>query len=231
MKKDLIMIIEDEEVISQFISLKLQIEGYKTIEANNGSKGLSLISSHCPDLILLDLGLPDIDGIDVITEIRSWSTVPIIVISARHDNHYIIESLEKGADDYITKPFDNDILMARIKTALRRGHISKSIKSLNGGIYKSGDLVIDYDKRLVTIEGEIVKLTPIEYKIIVLLSLNAGAVMTHEFLSKEIWGPHINKNDALRVNVANLRRKIEKNTSNPKYILTEMGVGYRMIEN
>lgn len=224
------MIVEDEEAISEFISVKLELQGYRTLKAVNGQEAISLASSHCPDLILLDLGLPDMDGMEVIESIRSWSLVPVIIVSARHEEKFIISALDSGADDYITKPFNNAILMARIRTALRKGHISKIKNSKINQSFSLGDLYIDYDKRIVTVAEKAVHLTPIEYRIIVLLSLNAGTVLTHEFLCRELWGPYVSKSKALRVNVANLRRKIEKNTADPQYILTEMGVGYRMLE-
>ena len=228
--KYVVMIVEDEEMISDFISVKLELQGYRTIKATNGGEAISFASSYCPDLILLDLGLPDMDGMEVLESIRSWSLVPVIIISARHDERVIVSALDGGADDYITKPFNNAILVARIRTALRKGHIAKIKSSDIHEYFSLGDLHIDYDKRIVTVGEETIHLTPIEYRIIVLLSLNAGTVLTHEFLCKELCGPHVSKNKALRVNVANLRRKIEEDTSKPKYILTEMGVGYRMLE-
>lgn len=229
--KHVIMIVEDEEAIIEFISLKLELQGYRILKAVNGKEAISLVSSHCPDLILLDLGLPDMDGMEVLESIRSWSLVPVIIISARHEEKFIVSALDSGADDYITKPFNNAILVARIRTALRKGHISKIKNSNVNKSFYLADLHIDYDKRIVTMAGKTVHLTPSEYRIIVLLSLNVGTVLTHEFLCHELWGPYINKSKALRVNVANLRRKIEKDTTDPQYIITEMGVGYRMLES
>ncbi len=228
--KHLIMIVEDEEAIIEFISVKLEIQGYRTLKALNGKEAISFAASYCPDLILLDLGLPDIDGMEVLEAIRKWSLVPVIIISARQEEKFIVTALDSGADDYITKPFSNVILMARIRTALRKGHISKIKNSKVNEFFRLGDLQIDYDKRIVTVENRVIHLTPIEYRIIVLLSLNVGTVLTHEFLCHELWGPYTDKSKALRVNVANLRRKIEKDTADPQYILTEMGVGYRMLE-
>ncbi len=228
--KHLIMIVEDEDAIMEFISVKLVLQGYRTLKAVNGQEAISFASSYCPDLILLDLGLPDMDGLEVLDSIRSWSQIPVIIISARHEERIIVSALDGGADDYITKPFNNVILMARIRTALRKGHMTKIKNSMRDQLFRLGDLYIDYDRRIVTVEGNAVHLTPIEYRIIVLLSLNVGIVLTHEFLCRELWGPYVNKSKALRVNVANLRRKIEKNTADPQYILTEMGVGYRMLE-
>lgn len=228
--KHLIMIVEDEEPIIDFISVKLELQGYRTLKAVNGQEAISFATSYCPDLILLDLGLPDMDGMEVLAAIRRWSLIPVIIISARQEEKYIVSALDSGADDYITKPFNNVILMARIRTALRKGHISKIKNSNVNEFFTLGDLHIDYDKRIVTLDNKEVHLTPIEYRIIVLLSLNAGTVLTHEFLCQELWGPYVDKSKALRVNVANLRRKVEKDTAEPKYILTEMGVGYRMLE-
>ena len=228
--KHLIMIVEDEEAIIQFISVKLELQGYRTLKAVNGQEAISLAASYCPDLILLDLGLPDRDGMEVLEAIRTWSLVPVIIISARQEEKFIVSALDSGADDYITKPFNNVILMARIRTALRKGHVSKIKNSKVNESFRLGDLHIDYDKRIVTLDKRVIHLTPIEYRIIVLLSLNVGTVLTHEFLCLELWGPYADKSKALRVNVANLRRKIEKDTAAPQYILTEMGVGYRMLE-
>ena len=228
--KHLIMIVEDEEAIIQFISVKLELQGYRTLKAVNGQEAISLAASYCPDLILLDLGLPDRDGMEVLEAIRTWSLVPVIIISARQEEKFIVSALDSGADDYITKPFNNVILMARIRTALRKGHVSKIKNSKVNESFRLGDLHIDYDKRIVTLDKRVIHLTPIEYRIIVLLSLNVGTVLTHEFLCHELWGPYVGKSTALRVNVANLRRKIEKDTAAPQYILTEMGVGYRMLE-
>lgn len=228
--RHVVMIVEDEEQIIEFISVKLELQGYRTVKAVNGQEAISFATSYCPDLILLDLGLPDMDGMEVLRSIRSWSLVPVIIISARHEEKIIVSALDSGADDYITKPFSNAILLAKIRTALRKGHISKIKSSKINQSFSLANLHIDYDKRRVTVSGKAVHLTPIEYRIIVLLSLNAGTVLTHEFLCRELWGPYTNKSKALRVNVANLRRKIEKNTADPQYILTEMGVGYRMLE-
>lgn len=228
--KHLIMIVEDEDAIIEFISVKLELQGYRTLKAVNGQEAISFASSYCPDLILLDLGLPDMDGMEVLDSIRRWSLIPVIIISARHEEKNIVSALDSGADDYITKPFNNVILMARIRTALRKGHMLKIKNSEGDQSFRLGGLYIDYDRRIVTVDQEAVHLTPIEYRIIVLLSLNVGIVLTHEFLCRELWGPYVDKSKALRVNVANLRRKIEKNTADPQYILTEMGVGYRMLE-
>lgn len=226
MKKLLILLIEDETAISNFISTILTANQYNVMKADNGKDGITLAASHCPDLILLDLGLPDMDGEEIMKKIRTWSNVPIIVVSAREYERDKVRLLDLGADDYITKPFGTSELMARIRTALRHS---------NNGLLESeitiGGLNINYEKRIVKVEDKEVHLTPIEYKIITLLSKNIGKVLTHENIIKEIWGPYVNESQALRVNMANIRRKIERNPAEPRYIITEVGVGYRMVDD
>lgn len=226
MNKLLILLIEDETAISNFISTILTANQYNVMKADNGKDGITLAASHCPDLILLDLGLPDMDGEEIMKKIRTWSNVPIIVVSAREYERDKVRLLDLGADDYITKPFGTSELMARIRTALRHS---------NNGLLESeitiGGLNINYEKRIVKVEDKEVHLTPIEYKIITLLSKNIGKVLTHENIIKEIWGPYVNESQALRVNMANIRRKIERNPAEPRYIITEVGVGYRMVDD
>ncbi len=225
-----ILIVEDESGISNFISAILKSNNYSVIKTEKGQEAISMVASHCPDLILLDLGLPDIDGIEVLKNIRQWTSTPIIIVSARGNEREKVEMLDLGADDYITKPFGTSELLARIRTAVR--HNQKGISdnfSETGKVCING-LMIDFDKRTVKLDGNEVHFTPIEYKIVVLLSKYAGKVLTHDFIIKEIWGPYANENQALRVNMANIRRKIEKNPAEPKYIVTEIGVGYRMNE-
>jgi two-component system KDP operon response regulator KdpE len=228
--KIMILIIEDESAISNFISATLTSNDYQVIKATKGKEGISLVTSHCPDLVLLDLGLPDIDGIEVLKNIREWSAIPIIILSARGHEREKVEALDLGADDYITKPFGTSELLARIRTAVR--HSRKIGKSDEPEATKIniGDLVIDDEKRIVHLNDKEIHFTPIEYKIMLLLSSNAGKVLTHDFITKNIWGPYTNENQTLRVNMANIRRKIEINPAEPKYILTEVGVGYRMVE-
>lgn len=227
--KLLILLVEDEAVICNFISTILTTHNYNVIKANNGKDAISLATSHCPDLILLDLGLPDMDGEDIIKQIRSWSTLPIIVVSAREYEQDKVRALDLGADDYITKPFGTSELLARIRTGIR--HSNKMCSNSPESEISIGNLNINYEKRTVKVEDKVVHLTPIEYKIITLLSKNIGKVLTHENIIKEIWGPFINENQALRVNMANIRRKIEKNPAEPQYIITEVGVGYRMVDD
>lgn len=228
--KPLVLIVEDESGIRNFMSTVVGSNGYDVIRAVAGKEAMSMIASHCPDLVLLDLGLPDMDGIEVLKSIRQWTGVPVIVVSAREMEREKVEALDLGADDYITKPFGTSELLARLRTALRHSHANNK----EGGLISSkaviGDLEVNYEKRLVSIAGEEVHLTPIEYKIIVLLSEHLGRVLTYDSIIKEVWGPHANEVQALRVNMANIRRKLETNPAEPKYIVTEVGVGYRMVE-
>ena len=227
-----VLIIEDEKSICDFISKTLNSHEYKVTIANNGKDGLTNITSQLPDLVLLDLGLPDMDGLEVIRETRRWSSLPIIVISARIQEKEKVAALDAGADDYITKPFGTFELLARIRTAIR--HSAKNVADPTNvnRPYKAGDLMIDFEKRLVTIAGVEVHLTRVEYKIVSLLAQNSGRVMTYDTLIDQVWGPYADDNNRiLRVNMANIRRKIEENPGEPKYIFTELGVGYRMLED
>lgn len=227
-----ILLIEDEKNICNFIATTLRTQDYKVNFAGNAANGLAMAASGCPDLILLDLGLPDMDGIDVIHSIRQWSNIPIIVISARTQEKEKVDALDSGADDYITKPFGTSELMARIRTALRRSSINGSTSVSARNRYAAKGLVIDYDKHIITVEGEIVHFTQIEYKILTFLARNAGKVITYDTLITHVWGPYADSNNRiLRVNMANIRRKLEQNPADPQYIFTEIGIGYRMIDN
>jgi two-component system KDP operon response regulator KdpE len=228
--KLLILLVEDEIAISNFISTILTHNNYSVLKADKGKDAIKYTATNCPDLILLDLGLPDMDGIEVLKSIREWSGIPIIVVSARGHEREKVEALDLGADDYITKPFGTSELLARIRTAVRHNRKMREDSHLEGDKIIIGNLCIDYEKRIVKVEDKEVHLTPIEYKIIVLLSQNVGKVLTHDFIMKEIWGPYLNENQTLRVNMANIRRKIENNPAEPKYIVTEVGVGYRMVD-
>lgn len=231
-KKIKILLIEDEPTISKFIDATLSANHYKVILCRTGREGIGLISSHCPDLVLLDLGLPDMDGLQVIKEVKEWSFLPILVVSARDDEYSKVQALDAGADDYITKPFGTSELLARIRTALRHYIKADSKGGKTKSSYKAKDFLIDFDKHLVTIRGEEVHLTQIEYKLVSLLAQNPGKVLTYDSIITKIWGPYAEKdNQILRVNMANIRRKIEKNPVEPEYILTEIGVGYRMVED
>ena len=230
-EKRTILVIEDERAISNFICRALTASDYKAISAFSGKEGLSLFFSHFPDLVLLDLGLPDMDGMKIIRSIREWSLMPIIVVSARGMEDDKVEALDAGADDYITKPFGTNELLARIRNVLRHWHSRRDLSLESLGTFRTGELAIDFDKRRVFVRGEEVHLTQNEYKIVALLSKYSGRVMTYEYLIKEIWGPYAKAdNQILRVNMANIRRKIEDNPADPRYIITEVGVGYRMME-
>ena len=226
-----ILVIEDEKNILSFITSVLSSQHYQVIPAATGTEGLSLASSQCPDLILLDLGLPDIDGMEVISKIREWSSVPILVISARALEDDKVLALDAGADDYITKPFGNSELLARIRTALRHSSRMQTDGELSDRPYRSKGLMIDFEKRIVSRDGKEIHLTQNEYKIVALLARNCGRVLTYDRLIEHIWGPYSeNDNTILRVNMANIRRKLEPNPAEPVYIFTEVGVGYRMAD-
>lgn len=228
--KQTILIIEDEKHIGNYMETIVIANQYKALRAVNGLQGLSLCTSHHPDLILLDLGLPDIDGMEVLQRIRGFSNVPIIVVSARNQEREKVAVLDGGADDYITKPFGAEELLARIRTALR--HSARMADSfVQEQKYSTEGLEIDFDKRLVILNGKEIHLTQIEYKLVSLLAKNAGKVLTYDYILKEIWGPYADTdNQILRVNMANIRRKLENNPAEPFYIFTEIGVGYRMRE-
>ncbi len=230
--RDKVLVIEDEQTISNFISAILGANGYDVLVARTGMMADSMISSHCPDIIILDLGLPDMDGMTILRRVRSWSKVPILVVSARSHEKDKVEALDAGADDYLTKPFGTEELLARIRAAVRHTRTPVGSESVaNTGIFKTGELVIDYAKHRVYIAGEDARLTQNEYKLVSLLGLHAGKVLTYDYLIRELWGPSARSdNQILRVNMANIRRKIEKNPAQPVYIFTEVGVGYRMAE-
>ncbi len=230
--KQKILIVEDETRISNFMSAVLSANGYDTITAADGRSARSMLSSHCPDLVILDLGLPDLDGLEIIRSAREWTQLPIIVVSARMHEHDKVEALDAGADDYITKPFGTSELLARIRTALRHTRAGASSDAVSaGGIFTAGALTIDYNKHWALVDGENVHLTQNEYRIVSLLGLHAGKVLTYDYILKALWGPGVSgNNQVLRVHMANIRRKIEKNPAEPEFIFTEVGVGYRMIE-
>ena len=222
-----VLLIEDDKSISGFITTSLESNGYRVTSALSGREGLSLSASLCPGVILLDLGLPDIDGCEILKQLRSWSSVPIIVISARSKEQDKVSALDLGADDYITKPFGTAELMARIRTSLRHRHPVSPDR-----IYRALDLEINFEKRLIRLAGREIHLTQIEYQLLTLLAENSGRVLTYSYLMNAIWGPYMDSNNQiLRVNMANIRRKIEKNPAQPQYVFTEIGIGYRMLEN
>jgi two-component system KDP operon response regulator KdpE len=226
-KAHTVLIVEDETAIRNFISATLVAGGYQTLHAATGQQAEALIRSKQPDVILLDLGLPDMDGIEILQGVRQTSNLPVIVVSARGHEHEKVSALDLGADDYIVKPFGSEELLARIRTAIR--HSTKLVAGEPAGVFTSGGLTADFERRLITLDGEIVHLTQNEYKILTLFCRHAGHVLTHDFIIKNVWGPYAPYDiQILRVNMANIRRKIEKNPAEPQYILTEVGVGYRM---
>ena len=232
MIRDKIILVEDDPSICQFLTTTLTANAYDVVLAETGKSALDMIASHCPDVILLDLGLPDMDGNDVIRQLRAWTRTPIIVLSARNTELDKATALDLGADDYLAKPFGTVELLARIRAALRhtRTNLENDELALTGR-YQVGDLAVDYKKHKVFLAGEDTHLTPNEYKIVALLGRRAGQVLTYKFMMKELWGPSVGSdNKLLRVHMANIRRKIEPNPLEPRYVFTEVGVGYRMAD-
>ena len=226
------LIIEVEKSIRDFMAKTLQSHDYKVTTAETGTEGKTLIASILPDVVLLDLGLPDMDGLEIIKSVREWSSIPIIVISARTQEKEKVAALDVGADDYITKPFGTFELQARIRTALRHSNKMVDDAANANRPYQAGEIKIDFEKRIVSVKGEEVHFTRVEYKIISLLAQNSGKVLTYDTIINHVWGPYADDNNRiLRVNMANIRRKIEENPGEPKYIFTELGVGYRMLED
>lgn len=226
-----ILVVEDDRPIRNFITAALSSQGYRHIETDKGNEAITLSISNHPDLIILDLGLPDIDGTEVIKKVRELLSIPIIIVSARENERQKVEALDMGADDYLTKPFGISELLARIRVSLRHTKVSGNAEKDNVKTFEVKALKIDFDKRKVTVDDNEIHLTPIEYKIIVLLAKYSGKVLTHNFITREIWGTSLgNETQSLRVFMANLRRKIEKDPAQPEYIYTEVGVGYRMVE-
>lgn len=225
-----ILVVEDDKGIGDFLRAQLEASAYRVVMAATGEQGISLAASHCPELVLLDLGLPDMDGMEVLAAIRGWSTLPVVVVSARRQEEDIVRALDAGADDYITKPFSNSVLMARVRTALRSKALAGGGQPQSRQCFGGGSLSIDHERRQVAAWGRNVHLTPIEYKILALLAQNAGQVITYAAIRRELWGPYAGDNRILRVNMANLRRKIEENSADPRFVLTEVGVGYRMVD-
>lgn len=222
-----VLIIEDDKSIQNLLRISLRASGYECEVTETGLSGLSLQMANNPDIILLDLGLPDIDGSEVLAQIRMGSSVPVIVISAREQEREKVAALDAGADDYITKPFNIPELLARIRVALRHALPQDTAPTR----FSMGGLMIDFERRIVTVDGQEVHLTPIEYKLLVLLAEHSGKVLTHQFIQKKVWGYETNDEyQSLRVFMANIRRKIEPNSSHPLYILTEIGIGYRFAE-
>ncbi|MCY3022412.1 MAG: response regulator [Planctomycetota bacterium] len=220
-----VLAIEDEAQIRRFLRATLGSEGYTLLEAETGEQALTEAASYPPDLILLDLGLPDMDGLEVIRRLRQWTSVPVIIISARGQEQDKVAALDAGADDYLTKPFGVAELMARIRVALRHANRTED----ESAVFESGDLKVDLARRLVFVGGQEVHLTPIEFKLLALLAKHAGKVLTHRQVLKEVWGPnYADDSHYLRVFVHQLRHKIEADPAQPKHLITEAGVGYRL---
>lgn len=224
----LILLVEDELPIRKFLGASLASAGYRLDEATTGHEALRLASQSPPDLVILDLGLPDMDGQELLATLREWLTAPIIVLSARDQEQQKIAALDHGADDYLTKPFSTGELLARIRAALR--HAARSAGASAGATtYEVGDLKVDLETRRVFARGGEVHLTPIEFKLVATMVQSAGKVLTHRQLLKDVWGPHqVQETHYLRVFMANLRRKLETDPAQPRYLLTEQGVGYRL---
>lgn len=222
-----VLLIEDEPEIRRFLRTSLPAHGYRLYEAATGKDGLTEAKARNPDLILLDLGLPDLEGIEVIRQVREWTQTPILVLSARDQEQAKVSALDQGADDYVTKPFGVNELLARMRAALR--HAAKLADESAESVFAAGDLRVDLVRRQVYVAGKEVHLTPIEYKLLTTLVRHAGKVLTHRQLLKEVWGPlHVEESHYLRVYMRQLRNKLEDNPAHPRYLVTELGVGYRL---
>lgn len=230
MNKSKILVIEDDPAITNLIRTTLDTQDYQYHTARTGSAGLMDAVAYNADVIILDLGLPDMDGVEIIRKIRGWSTVPIIVVSARSEDSDKVEALDAGADDNLTKPFSIDELLARLRAALRRRQLDDTGLAPQESVYRNGNLSIDYAAGCVYRDDREIHLTPIEYKLLCVLAKNTGKVLTHNYILKEVWGNAFSADaSSLRVFMATLRKKIEENPATPQYIQTHIGVGYRMI--
>ena len=230
MNKSKILVIEDDPAITNLIRTTLDTQDYQYHTARTGSAGLMDAVAYNADVIILDLGLPDMDGVEIIRKIRGWSTGPIIVVRARSEDRDKVEALDAGADDYLTKPFSIDELLARLRAALRRRQLDDTGLAPQESVYRNGNLSIDYAAGCVYRDDREIHLTPIEYKLLCVLAKNTGKVLTHNYILKEVWGNAFSADaSSLRVFMATLRKKIEENPATPQYIQTHIGVGYRMI--
>ena len=228
MDKTLILVVEDDLPVQNLITVTLKAEGYRFLTAQTGQAAVITAATHNPDIILLDLGLPDLDGVEVIRRVRSWSNVPIIVISARSEDPDKIDALDAGADDYLTKPFSVAELLARLRVTLRR--LGAAMPDSAPSVFRNGALSIDYAAGCASLDGEEIRLTPIEYKLLCLLSRNVGKVLTHKYITQNIWGNSLESSTAsLRVFMATLRKKLTRTPDSPAYIQTHVGIGYRMV--
>ena len=232
MNKAQILVVEDDNAVAKLMAATMESQDYQYRIASTGASAIMEALSYKPEVMILDLGLPDTDGIEVIKKIRVWSNMPIIVVSARSEDTDKVAALDAGADDYLTKPFSVDELLARLRVALRRVRHDRQRLSEESSVYENGGLRIDYAAGCVYLDGSEIHLTPIEFKLLVLLANNTGKVLTHNYILREVWGnPAASDMRSLRVYMATLRKKLEKNTSEPKYIKTHIGVGYRMLRN
>ena len=232
MNKAQILVVEDDNAVAKLMVATMESQGYQYRIAKTGAGAIMEALSYKPEVMILDLGLPDTDGIEVINKIRAWSNMPIIVVSARREDADKVAALDAGADDYLTKPFSVDELLARLRVALRRVRYDRQRLSEESSVYENGGLRIDYAAGCVYLDGNEIHLTPIEYKLLVLLAKNTGKVLTHNYILREIWGnPTKSDVKSLRVFMVTLRKKLEKTPSEPRYIQTHIGVGYRMIRN
>lgn len=219
-----VLVVDDERAIRRYLHAALNAQGYTVYEASGGKDALNMVVADRPDLIILDLGLPDIDGVEVTRQLREWTHIPIIILSVREQENDKIDALDAGADDYLTKPFSSGELMARMRAALRH-----SMQTAAEPVFKMDNLNVDLTRRLVKMDGEEVSLTPTEYDLLRILVQNAGRVLTHRQLLRQVWGgAYESEAHLLRVNMSNLRRKIEPDPTRPHYIITEPGVGYRL---
>ena len=229
--KPVVLIVEDEPAAMEGLAACLVAEGYRVLPALSGREAMAQAASYCPDLALITLELPDVDGLEVIDFLREWSSLPIIAMAARPGADALVRALDRGADDCVEKPPGLPVLLARMRAALRRGSVRKGESGLGLQTFGEGSLSIDYTGRRVQLLDRPLHLTPIEYRILTLLARNAGRVLSHKHIRQELWGPYADDNRLLRVNMANLRRKIEQDPARPRFICTEVGVGYRMVES
>ncbi|MBN2429019.1 MAG: response regulator [Deltaproteobacteria bacterium] len=224
--KEMILLIEDEFQMRRFLRVTLQSQGYRLIETQNGEEGLAQAATRQPDVILLDLGLPDMDGLEVTERLREWTNIPIIIISAREQERDKVRALDAGADDYLTKPFGSDELLARIRVSIR--HSTREKAGQESPVFQTGNLLVDFSRRQVTLAGKEIHLTPIEYRLLTTLIRYADRVVTHNQLLREVWGPQqTNQVQYLRVYMAQLRQKLEDDPARPCFLINEPGIGYR----
>ncbi len=224
MSNERVLVVDDEQAIRRFLRVTLSSQAYEVVEATSGQEALSDAATHKPDIVILDLGLPDIDGVEVTRLLRQWTQIPIIILSVRGSERDKIAALDAGADDYLTKPFGVGELLARLRAALRR-----AAQTTSEPVFTSGSLKVDLSRRLVTVSGREVQLTPTEYGLLRVLVTHAGKVLTHRHLLREVWGTEYGEEfHMLHVNISNLRRKIEPDPARPQFIITEPGVGYRL---